>query len=198
MNYQIGQTYPLDRQRRVFGDEIDPCWFIMTTPPQKEPAAKAWLERNGALEVWYPTVEAWRKMPRGRRKQVPYQKLVAPRYAFMHVDRQPQWDVLFEGARGRVSGVVGYHETPLVIKESVIAGMALVPENIEKQRQEHEAERQAYLASLRPQAGGRAELTVGPFSGYIVDVTRIHAGIAHFVIGSIPGTAAVETLERRD
>lgn len=198
MTYHIGQTLPLDRTRGIFGAETDPRWFILTTPPQKEAGAKAWLERNGASDVWYPVTQGWRRTPRGKRKQVPHVKLVVPRYVFLHTDRDVNWDVLFEAARGRVSGVVGYHETPLAIREEVIARMAHVPERIEILRHEREAERLALLEALRPKPGEKAKLTVGPLAGWIVDIARIDAGIAHFVLGSIPGTAPVETLERRE
>ena len=198
MTYHIGQRLPIDRTRGIFGETIDPTWFILVTPAQKEKAAKPWLERNGALEVWYPVTQGWRKVPRGNRRQVPYDKLVAPRYVFMHTDKEVHWDVLFEAARGRVSGVVGYHETPLAISEETISNMAMVPERIEALRLMNEAERLKRLEALRPREGEKAKLTVGPLAGWIVDIARIDAGIAHFVLGSIPGTAAVETLERGD
>jgi hypothetical protein len=47
----------------------------------------------------------------------------------------------------------------------------------------------------RPKAGGRALITVGPFSGFFVDVSRVKFGRVWWeIVGGIKGEAPMTTM----
>ncbi len=193
MKYEIGQMVPFDFPRKLLGDELAlPEWYILRTVPQREFAAQAWIQHFGVL-AWLPTEPRWRKAPRGRRDKVQYQHRIAPGYLFCHFHRSPNWDVIRDKGKGKVSGVVSEGEWPLVIPDEAIAKMRLVPEQIEIQR--HKA-----MEARRIRPGDKAEIIDGPLAGWTVDVARIDAGIAHFVIpllGETEATISVGSLERK-
>lgn len=195
MTYHIGQQLPLINTRKVLGEEIDPTWYILTTPPQRETAATAWLERIGAGDVWHPTETRYRPQ-NGRR--VAYERCIAPGYLFAMFESAPQWDVMYTQGKNRVSGVVSFGEVPYAVPESVLADMQHVPQRIEQARLA--AIEEARLARLATQVvdGSRAKLEIGPLSGFLVDVSRVNKGIAHFVYKGIKGQAKVDDMKRVD
>ncbi len=195
----IGETVAYEPKRRPLSTEPldDPEWFILTTPPQREVAARAWLERIGVAETWFPTEEAWKSV-RGQSKQVAYQRRIVPGYIFALFDREPVWDVMFEQGRGKISGVVGVYERPYAVPMKVMQAMKLVPERIERIRQAETAREKAIRLARLPAVGQRATLTIGPLAGRIVQVERIDRGIAAFIMEGVRGTAAIEALERQE
>lgn len=193
MTYTIGQIIPIERRRGIWHRPIDAAWYIFNTKPQQEIAASAWLVKNGALDAWFPHEIGWRKIARGRPRKIEYLRRIAPGYVFALLGNEPHWDVLFREARGKLTRVVSHNSVPMQIPESSIAQMQHVPRRIEEIR---EAARQARM--IRP--GDKAEITDGPLSGWVVDVTRIDAGIAHFVVpllGERETAIPVARLERR-
>lgn len=193
MRYQVGQMVPFDYPRKLVGDILGhPEWYILRTVPQKEFAAQVWLQQFGIV-AWLPTEPRWRKVPTGRRNKVMYQHRIAPGYLFCHFHRCPNWDVIRDKGHGKISGVVSKGEWPLVIPDAAIARMRMVPEQIEIQRK-----RAMEARIIRP--GDKAEITKGPLSGWVVDISRVHAGIAHFVVpllGEAEATMPVDDLERK-
>lgn len=206
IHYQIGQVYPLEGTG-ILGDTLvhrgvpTPAWFIFRTPPMKERAAEAWLERQGALEAWHPTVTDWvpAKGANPRRRKIPRERRVAPGYLFAFFDREPRWHILFEAARGRVSKVVSWPDgRPMALSDGVIAEMRIVPRRIQSLHDKHEADRLAEMLAKQPVVGEAAEVTSGPLSGLTVAVTEIHGGLAQCLAwGMRKITIDVTTLERK-
>lgn len=185
MTYHLGQIVPFDYPRRPLGAELaSPQWFILTTPPQREASAKAWLTQVGVAEVWFPTEAAWRPV-RGKRAKVEYQRLVAPGYVFGLFERAPAWDVVFQMGKGRVSGVVGRDGEPLAISVRALEQMQQVPGRIERERRLVEEAR-------RIVPGRKVAITTGPLAGHVVDVTTVHAGIARIVLTALGSEREVE------
>lgn len=181
MAFEIGQPVDPTAWATMFGKrglwarDADPQWYIFTTAPQGELPAEAWLRRNGVPECWFPTEMKWRIIPRGKRRKVPYMAPIAPRYLFSVLDKVPHWDVLFDRARGKLTGVVSRDGVPQPIPEAAMMQMQQVPQRLETLREDMRRARQ-----IGP--GDRATVQDGPMAGWTVDVTRIHAGIAHIVI----------------
>lgn len=182
IQYRIGQVLPLEVGRGILGAAMDPKWFAFVTKPQKESAAKAWLEKRGP-EVWYPTETRWRKIPRGRVKRVAYEASVVPRYIFARFDHQPRWDVL--NTCRYISGVVGVDGRPIAITDETLAEMAKVPLQLAAIRERKLKER-----TLAP--GDRARIASGPLEGWVVEVHSISNGIAKFLL-PIAGEADAST-----
>lgn len=194
MTYQYGKQYPLDYTRRPLGAWIEPTWYILTTPPQREKRAEVWLERIGMSTSWMPTTT--RHKPNRRGGRTAYQHKVAPGYLFAMFEREPIWDVLFMQGKGRVSGVVSKGSEPCAITEETLAKMQQVPQRIEQERQAAaDAERAARLANM-PEVGGNAVLEVGPLSGRHVQIEAINQGIAYFIMGSVRGEMAVDRMRK--
>ncbi|MCE8421274.1 hypothetical protein LZ190_21880 [Rhodovulum sulfidophilum] len=183
MGYEIGQRMPLDMDAAAFGAQISPQWYILLSSPQKEPGAQARLTQMGVAECWYPTETAYRRLARGRRKQVPYERRLAPGYVFVRLDREPRWHLIREHCRGLLRGIVSRHGMPLPIPEAAIAQMRCVPERIARIR-----DREMAARIIRP--GDRAEIVAGPLAGWTVEVDWIDAGIAHFVLPLLGGQEA--------
>ena len=169
--YYIGQEVPLEPKKPIQSGS-SAAWFIFQTPPQKEPSAKAWLEKRG-VEAWYPSEERWRRIPRGKRKKAPYEARLVPRYVFARFTGYPEWDVV-QTCRW-LSRVVGVNGTPLPVTDAVMSQMEMVPERLEILRK-REIERR----TIHP--GDKARIIGGAMDGWVVDVSSVHAGIAHFIV----------------
>lgn len=177
MDFYIGQTVPLERGRSIQGEDWGQTqWFALVTKPQKEKAAKVWLERNG-VEVWYPTETAWRKVARGKRKKVAYERTVAPRYIFAGFTGQPQWDMLFNLFPGKLhlSGVVGHAGRPLPIKDDELCEMSMIPDRLVEQRA-------AIEDALKIKTGDKVEVLEGSMRGWVVDVGSVRGPIARLLV----------------
>lgn len=199
MTYQIGDIVSFDYLRRPLEGYIEPEWYILTTPPQREIGAEAYLRRIGVTDVWFPTETRYRPNPRGGRK-IKYDSKIAPGYIFAMFERRPVWDVLFRMGRGRVSGAVSHNEWPLRITEDALAAMRQTPLRVEEKRQKAERERLEAMLANQPKPGERAELTEGTLSGYLVDVTEVRGTIVHYLIRgenmNIPGQAQINSVKR--
>ena len=198
MQYKIGQSYAIERHRRILTGSMDPRWYILTTPPQKEAGATAWLNRIGAVEVWRPTAKEWRKV-KGPRKKIEVTRNIVPGYVFAQFDREITWDLFFDVGKGRVASVVSFGGQPYVLPERIMAEMSQVPERLAIEAKKAEDARIAEALANMPQVGGQAIITDGVFEGFQVDITRIHRGIAHFIVKgamNIPGEAKIENLRK--
>lgn len=189
MTFHIGQVVPFDYRRRVFGADCDPQWFILCTAPQMEMPLTAWLTRNGAPECWHPTETAWKPSPRRDGRKIKYKRAIVPGYLFARFDKEPNWDVMFKESRGKVTRVVSRNGVPVPIPERAIMEMAQVPEHMQAIR-DRETERR------RINTGDRATLDPGSPLAWTVEITAIHAGIAHFVIPLLGGREATAPIER--
>lgn len=184
MAFRVGEVVPVERGRGIWREDWPPAWFIFTTPAQSESAAAAWLQAQGVCECWFPVEVRWRRQPHGRRAKVKYSAPIVPRYIFAFLPAEPHWDVLFDRARGKLSGVVSRDGLPLAIPEAAILQMRHVPERLALIR-----ERDRIARIVRP--GDRASVTTGPLAGWTVDVESIHGGIARIVVPLL-GRSSVE------
>ena len=76
---EVGDVLPVEARRGPFGDPLDaPVWYVLTTPPQREAAARAWLRKIGVADAWYPVAPGWRAS-RGRRQRVRYERRIVHR-----------------------------------------------------------------------------------------------------------------------
>lgn len=194
----IGEAVPVAPRPDLLGPILAvPQWFILVTPPQKERKARRWLERIGIQpdDIWFPVTREWVPAS-GARLKYEREVLLAPRYVFARFDRDPDWPRLFAAApMGCVRGVVSRGEVPYAVPLRVMAQMATMPGRVAELR----AAEEAAIEARRPRAGDVARLTQGPLAGYMVDITRVHAGLARFVMADgapIQGEARVETMEK--
>jgi transcription antitermination factor NusG len=196
-HYRLGERYPIEQRRGIMGAPLaTPEWYILTTPPQKEAAAIAWLDRNGIIEAWHPTETAWRNRPRCKPSRVEYQRSIAPGYLFALFPRAVEWDELFRRSKHCLSGVVGFHERPYAVPVRVLQQMQHVPHQIEKIRTDAAARAEAARLATLPQVGHSAMLKAGPLSGMTVDISRIDKGIAWFLLNGMEISADVDSMER--
>lgn len=190
---QIGDTFPASQARGIWALEWDAAWFIFTTPPRGELAATAWLARNGAHEAWFPSETAYKRNRYKPNTRIAYERPVAPGYLFVVLPFRPHWDVLFSRSRGKLLKVVSHNGEPVAVPETVIASMAQVPERLAAIR-EAEADRRM----IKP--GDNVAVQIAGIE-WTVEVNRISAGIASFIIPLLGGTemtAPLASLEKRN
>lgn len=186
---KIGDTLPAATSRGIWAEAWEPAWFIFQVPPRGELPASAWLARNGASEVWYPTETAFKRNRFQPGKRIPYDRPVAPGYLFAVLPARPHWDVLFDRSRKKLSHVVSHNGEPVAVPESVIASMAQVPQRLAVIREAEQAKRM-----IKP--GDKVAVQIGGVE-WTVEVSRIHAGIASFIVPLLGGRevqAPVDTL----
>ena len=197
MSYARGQVispeewWALFRHRDIWAEAWEPAWYILRVPPMREAGAVAWLGANGAPDAWYPTEERWYRQPRCRRQKRRALVPVAPGYLFALLDRRPQWDVLVGKSRGKVLRVICRSGEPYPVPERAMMEMRQVPGRIEEVRAARAREREIH-------PGDRVEVDLGGAS-WQVDISRINAGIAHFVLPLMGGqevSAPVATLRK--
>lgn len=178
MPYHIGQTHPIEATP-LWAEPCPPAWYIFTLPPRGETPAAAWLARNGCDDTWYPSETAYRRQRFKPNARVPYERPVAPGYLFANVTRRPLWHVLFDRSRGKLLRVVSERGQPFAIPEAALARMAQMPARLAEIQ-----DRQRRAMTLHK--GDRAEVTIGGVD-WQVDISRIHAGIAAFVVPLLGG-----------
>lgn len=190
--WRIGQVVPIDGRRGLQEGHTAPMWFALTTPPQKEAAARAYLEAQG-IHAFYPNEERHSIVRNKRRtRKVP----IVCGYVFARFTGWPQWDVIQD--RPFFTGVVALGIRPYVIPRGTIRRLrGLTVEAAERRRELREMQEQLALARM-PQEGDKATITQGPLAGFLVDVTGISGGVAFYLLpGGIKGQARAATLERK-
>lgn len=201
MTYSIGQRVAFDKARGLMGDRLadltGQCgrWYVLKTAPQREFEVCTWLtEEEGVLDAWLPTVKAYRKITRGRRRKAAYQRKIAPGYVFVCVDHQVAWDVLYRRANGKVIGVVGRYGRPLPVPEDQMRRMKMLPQTLQKlYAQEQEAR--------RVRAGDQARFVDedSVLGDMVLDVAAVNGGIAKVFLPLFGGReceVCVGSLER--
>ncbi len=185
MHYRIGQTIPLDAPRGITNaTPIDPTWYCLFVPPQREMATREHLRANGVY-AFYPSREKrWTVKNRTFRREIPE----VTGYVFGQFRFEPQWDVLKERRR-LITGVLG-GSFPYPINRDVIRHMQGL--TVEAQRLE-EARREM----LRVREGDKARIIDGPFKDFVVDVRAIKGRDAFIdlpLVGRVK--ASLSSLER--
>ena len=192
MSYEIGQIVRHTPQRGIQGNLLpEPQWFALTVPPGKEATSRGLLERHG-IHAQYPTREK-RRIRLG--KAVINKLPLVTRVVYARFERAPQWDILKE--RRYINGVYG-GSVPYVVPYAIIRhimGMPTVEAEIRAARAE----------MMRLTAGDRAQITAGPFAGFVVDVRRVERGRAWFETISgqrdgftVKGEVALTALEKQE
>ena len=176
---KIGDVFPATEGRSIWAESWDPAWFIFTVPPRGELPASAWLSRNGVAEAWYPSETAFKRNRFKPNQRTPYERPVAPGYLFAVLPRRPHWDVLFARCRGKLLRVVSHNGEPFPMPEAEFEKMQQVPQRLAIIR---EAEMQKRV--IRPR-----DKVVIDIAGieWTVEVDRIHAGIASFILPLLGG-----------
>ena len=166
----------------------EPVWFGFQTPPLAELRAQAWLARRG-VEAWFPTETAWRRLARGPRRKVSYERPVVPRYVFARFTGAPQWPALRECRW--LTRVIGTGGLPMPMSDAVMARMAEVPGRLRALRRKAEEAR-----TVRP--GDRVRIRDGAMAGWVVEVTDVHRGLARFVVPLLGAAGAAIPVDRLD
>ena len=184
MSYRIGQIIPHEPGRGLQGEPLPhPVWHCFWTPPQKEAAAIAWLDRRG-VHGWRPVEKRWRRAAHGKRKRVEYEASVVPRYIFARYEGVPQWDIL-RSCRW-ISGIVGVGGVPVCITDDTLAEMKVVPDTLA-------AIQAAKQAARIISDGCQATIMDGPMAGWVVDVGRVSGAAASVVVPALgEGEAKIE------
>jgi transcription antitermination factor NusG len=161
---QKGDVLPVEFHRGIVGAKLDTArWHALVTPPGKEQAAKAVLAREGVFS-FYPTEERTRFF---RGEKIVTKHPTITRIIYARFKRQPQWDVL--RARRVINGVFCYGTRPIALPYDVIRSLQGLPTRIERLQAAKEALQRLY-------AGETVQVTEGPLSGFMVDVTQAKDG----------------------
>lgn len=192
--WRRGEVVPM-APRPLFGAPCAPAWFVLLVRPQAELPVCARLARLGAVETWFPTEVAWRRLRTGGREK--YWRRIAPGYVFLLTDATLRWHLLAEATLGLVTGVVGLRGpggqlVPVSIPTAQMLAMRQVPARLEALRRRAEAERLAAARAHLVTGPGPAQIAAGALAGFVVDVRSIHAGIAHVVMDLLGGPTEVQ------
>lgn len=179
MTYQIGQRLPYAAPAPLWRDAA-PQWYPLTTAPQAELAASAWLLRNGIEDAWYPTREHRTHLKRGRGKVVVRRLPEWPRYLFALMPPPVSWDGLFERSQKKITGVITVNGEAATIPERAMLDMKDVPNCLQ-------AVRQAQLEAQRINPGDRAVILGGEMGDWTVTIDDVDAGFAWFMIPLLGG-----------
>lgn len=159
-----------------------PRWYALIARPQKEAAARAWLDRHGVVS-FYPVTDA-RKMRRG--KPVHYERKYLPGYLFAQFPGEPVWHVLL--ASPFVHDVIRLHNgTPGILHPDTLQRLHAM----RQMDQEIEVKRR-YRKMIR--VGDRAKVRSGPFEGFEVETVEVDAasGKGKFAIMLFGGPSNAE------
>ncbi|MGB1388660.1 MAG: transcription termination/antitermination protein NusG [Paracoccaceae bacterium] len=161
---KIGDPWPFASVRGYTGRPLrQPVWHALIVAPQREAKTAGTLEGAG-VEVKYPTVERTRHIQGKARKFIHpmISQIIYAKFSFA-----PNWDVM--RSRGIITGVFSIGTTPLALEGDDISRVMGLPTEAERIEQER-------IDAETPRPGERAEIITGPFEGFFVDVTRVHAG----------------------
>ncbi|AUR35791.1 Transcription antiterminator [Phaeobacter piscinae] len=161
--WNIGDPWPFRSSRGIVGKPCQPVWHALITLPQKEAETARKLE-NAGCEVQYPTEERVRHV--AGKKHVRTAPIL-PGIIYVKFGYEPHWDVMRR--RKVVIGVFSRYGHPVALSGDDVMGVMGLPTQAEQRRA-------AALAAVMPTPGGRAVLTSGPFSGFMVDVLAVEKG----------------------
>lgn len=183
MTYDIGQVLPYNPAAPLFrGDR--PRWYALTSAPQSELPASAWLARQGVEEAWYPTREHRVTIKRGQRRVVTRMVPEWPGYVFaLCPGSVVSWSALIDRSMHKITGVVMVNGEPAVIAEDKLMDMKDVPNCLK-------AVRQAQIEAQRIKPGDMVQILDGEMGGWQVTINGVNAGFASFLIPLLGGARA--------
>lgn len=182
--YRHEDYFPPGARDIVSGPEIEPRWHVLLTPCQKMRACREFLRAKGVF-AFYPSEERVRHF-RGRKITREVAMVTGQVYALFK--QKAHWDVM--QARRLITGVYAIDGRPVIIpSESIkhLQGLTVEAARLREARAEF----------LRINVGDTAKLTVGPFTGYTVEISSIRGGLAWFdSLAGIKGSAEMAHLEK--
>ena len=198
MAYEIGEIYPIAARRAPLGKPSPEAWYIMTTRPQAEIKAMAWLQSIGAVETWRPTEQVWQPTPREKAAGKNVERAIAQGYIWAKLDRALVWDVMKEQANGKLSDIIrhGPQRDPYRIPHRVMMAMRQVPETLAAMQDDKAAQAEAQRQATLPMVGRLAMVTAGPLGGNTALVMDIRGGIASCLFGAATVRVDVGNLVR--
>lgn len=144
-------------------------WYAIRTQAQKEFAVEQIL-RNRGVTCFVPTEVKWRR--HGRKKKMPVQRPMLPRYVLMQFP--DPWAVV-RAMQGRgVCGVVCFAGVPAAIPEQAVGWLA-------KQSGAAVPTRNASVhRAFTP--GDKVEIVSGPFQGWCVELKEIKGEVGRVLL----------------
>lgn len=190
--FKIGDTMPVDGRSGLQDGHTHPTWYALRTPPQKEKAARMYLDAQG-IHAFYPNEDRV-KYRHGRKitRNFP----IVSGYVFARFEGEPRWHVI--RSRPFFIGVVSLGGLPFPIPRPTIKRLrGLTVEEKERRRELREL-REAARRALEPREGEQAQILDGPLAGFLVDVTKVAGGrVFYMMSGGLKGQADVSSLERK-
>jgi transcription antitermination factor NusG len=164
-------------------------WYALMVRPQREEAARVWLERYRVVS-FYPVTDA-KRMRRG--KPVHYERKYLPGYLFAQFPGEPIWHVLLSSPF--VRDVIRLHNgTPGILHPDTLTRLHAM----RKMDMEIETKRR-YRKMIR--VGDRVKVKRGAMEGWEVEVVEIDAaaGKAKFalqLLGACNAEIEIDGLEK--
>lgn len=159
MPYTLGQTLPPPNLPEIM--KPGPSrWFALIARPQREAAAKAWLDRHGVY-AFYPVTEHWTHV---RGHAVKRYRKYLPGYVFAEFPGEPLWHNLWGPFLRDVMRMS--NGTPGVLAPDTLARLFAMREVDEVL----EAKRKAALAIHK---GDRVRVRDGVYAGWEMEVVEI-------------------------
>lgn len=186
LELKSGDPWPFRSARGLTGTQLDhPATYALITAPQGEGRAKSLLEAGRSVSVQFPTRTRVRHVC-GKRRETSHP--IIPRIIYATFRCAPQWDVL--RARRVIVGVFCHHGRPVKLSPDDVARVMGLPTEAERQET-------AAREAARPRIGEMAKITMGPLSGFFVEVREVSGGEVLFEMSSgIRGRADVNALRR--
>lgn len=145
---------------------MTPHWYALITLPQRESAARQWLDRRLGVYSFFP-VKAERRHVRGR--WIERQSRYLPGYLFARFPAEPNWYELLQSpfVHNAIRGSDGYPGRLHPDSLTAIKAMATVDDEIEHR----------WHLAARPRRGDRVRVKQGAFAGWDgLEVVEVVAG----------------------
>ena len=148
----------------IYTPDPTPHWFALMVNPQREIAARKWLDRRGVYS-FFPVKKERRHI---RNAWVERESRYLPGYLFARFPGAPKWFMIFDSPfiHNAIRASNGYPGRIDPDSLQAIRAMASV---------DHEIEARWHIAT-RPQKGDRVRIKSGAFAGYETEVVEIVHG----------------------
>lgn len=192
MALRIGDCLPATQGPAYYGQDIQPRWHCVVTPPGRTAHAdcRAWIKASGMF-AFFPSSEQTR-MTRGRRYTTEHPEL--PGYVFARFLREPMWH-LWTNHRWFVR-VFKIGETPYQFDYAQIRHLQGLTVDAERLRRAQDAMQAELDAATRPVANTPAMIVSGPLAGSTVTPQSIVGDEALFELFGMKIRAKLSTMRR--
>lgn len=133
----------------------DPQWYALITLPQRESAARQWLDRRLGVYSFFPVKRERRHV---RNRWIERDSRYLPGYLFARFPGAPNWFELLQSpfVHNAIRGSDGYPGRIHPDSLTAIKAMASVDDEIEAR----------WHLATRPKRGDRVRVKAGAFAGY--------------------------------